>query len=277
MKKFITIKDKVKKGFTLIEVIIVISISGIIAGAIGVVLKGLVFSYDQTAKRAELADETSLLIKKIKQDVRMSLPNSVRTSQVGNKVFLELLSVSGGGKYRSQNNLAGTGDILDFTTNDSSFDVLSNTLIFTGNEKIVVANIGSTNYDSYAQDNMTDYIGALNTEVSNISIMAKKFPLESVNQNFYVVDKVISYICDKDTKTLKKYWNYVISSNQPTNILTPPLSTANSTLVAKNILDCSFVYSDGGNSRNGLVTIMIKLGNIAQNATLYGETYVPNI
>jgi MSHA biogenesis protein MshO len=270
-------KNKIKiKGFTMIELIIVISIAGIVATSIAMFLKSPVFSYDQTAKRAELADEAYLLIKKIKQDVRWSLPNSVRVSQVGNKYFLEMLTVSGGGKYRSQNNSAGTGDILDFTTTDTSFDILSPGLTFKGGEKIVVANMGSPSFDAYSNNNMTNYTGSTNIIVNKVTMSSIKFPLEAVNENFYVVDKVVSYVCDKDAKTLSKYWGYPISSSQPTNTTGVPLISGSSTLIAKNITDCSFLYDQGGNTRNGVVSIMFKLGNTAQTATLYGETYVPN-
>ncbi len=265
------------KGFTMVEMIIVIAITGILAAVAATLIKNPVIAYDETAKRAELADQAYLLVKKLKQDVRMSLPNSVRVSTVGNKVFLEMLTLSNGGKYRVQQTSSNSGDILDFTTTDTSFDLLSGTMTFSGGEKIVVANIGSPGYDAYSLDNMSDYKGTLNTAVSNIVINAKKFPLESPNESFYVVDKIVSYVCDKDSKTLTKYWGYSISGTQPNDINTAPLNSASSTLVADNISDCNFSYNQGVNSRNGIVTIWVKLKNKDQEATLYTDTYVKNI
>ena len=270
-------KTKKIKGFTMVEIIIVIGIAGIIAAALASFMRNPVMSYDQTMKRAELADEAYGIVKKIKQDVRMALPNSIRVSTVGDKIFLELLTVSNGGKYRSQNNTLGTGDLLNFTSADTSFDVLSHSMSFKGGEKIVVANVGALGFDAYSLNNMTNYTGAANTPVSNIQIASKLFPLESVNENFYVVDKSVSYVCDKTNKTLTKYWGYAISSSQPTNISAAPLSSSSSSLMAKNVIDCSFVYNEGINSRNGIVTLLVKLKNNAQEATLYTDTYVRNI
>lgn len=264
-------------GFTLVEIIIVISITSIIAVVVGAFIRNPVISYEDTAKRAELADQAYLLVKKIKQDVRMSLPSSVRTTTSGNKVYLEMLTLSNGGKYRTQPTITNTGDILDLTTEDNSFDVLSGLMSFTGGEKIVVANIGSPGFDAYSLDNMTDYVGDLNTPVGNIVINPKKFPLASPNEGFYVVDKVVSYVCDKDKKTLTKYWGYNLSPTQPNNDLAAPLVTGNSALVADNIDDCNFVYNQGANTRNGIVTIGVKLINKSQTATLYTDTYVKNI
>jgi MSHA biogenesis protein MshO len=265
------------KGFTMVEMIIVISITGIIAAGVASFISRPIEAYEQTAKRAELADQAYLLVKKLKQDVRMSLPNSVRVSTSGNKVFLESLTLSNGGKYRVQPTSSSTGDILDFTVADTSFDVLSGAMTFKGGERIVVANIGSPGYDAYSLDNMTNYNGILNTPVNNISITAKKFPLESPGENFYVVDKIVSYVCDKDSKTLTKYWGYSISGTQPTNTLAAPLSSASSALIADNIFDCNFAYNQGANSRNGIVTIWVKLKNKEQEATLFTDAYVKNI
>jgi MSHA biogenesis protein MshO len=268
---------KMANGFTMIEMIIVISITGIIAAVASSFIRRPIEAYEQTAKRAELADQAYLLVKKIKQDVRMSLPNSVRVSTSGNKIFLEVLTISNGGKYRVQQTSTNSGDILDFTIADSSFDVLSGSMTFNGGEKIVVANIGSPGFDAYSLDNMTNYVGLLNTAVSNIVITPKKFPLDSPNENFYVVNKVVSYVCDKDINTLTKYWGYAISGTQPTNTLSAPLSTASSALIADNIFDCNFAYNQGANSRNGIVSIWVKLKNKEQEATLFTDTYVKNI
>jgi len=270
------IKSK-KLGFTMVELVIVIAITGILASILAIFIRIPVIAYEDTYGRAELTDQASSIIKAIKKDIRMSLPNSIRVSTVGNKTYLELISVVAGGKYRSQNATGGTGNILDFTFADTSFDVLSGPMTFKGGEKIVVANIGSPGFDAYSSSNMTDYNGALNVPVNTINIVGKLFPLESPNENFYVVDKPITYMCDKDTKTVIKYWSYAINTTQPVNNLATPLLTSKSTLIANNVANCNFIYNQGENTRNGIVTIIVTVSNKAQEATLYGDTYVRNI
>lgn len=264
------------KGSTMIELVIVMAITGILAVGVAMFMRNPMKAYDQTMKRADLTDQAFLLIKKIKQDIRASLPNSVRTSVSGNQIFIEMLTISNGGKYRTQLDSTGSGDVLDFSTTDTSFDILSGAITFSGGEKIVVANVGSTGYDAYAGNNMSNYNGTVGTPVTNIVMASKKFPLAAVNENFYVVDKAVSYVCDKSAKTLTKYWGYTISATQPTNILVPPLSFGSSALLAKDVVDCSFIYSQGANTRNGVVSLMIKLQNAEQSGVLYGDTYVPN-
>lgn len=263
-------------GFSLVELVIVIAIVGILSGIIALVIRTPILAYEDTIKRAELADQGSSAIRMIKKDIKMSLPNSMRISNSEDKTYLEFLSIINGGKYRSQNTIDNNGNILDFNIADDSFDILSEAITFSGDEKIVVANIGTVAYDAYALDNMATYNGITNTPVKKIVINPKQFPLESINENFYVVKTPITYVCDKNSKQLIKYWNYEVSANQPVNTLISPLNSAKSTLVANNISNCNFVYSEGENSRNGIVTIIITLANESQKATLYGDTYVRN-
>lgn len=277
MNDIIRINNKrYNHGFTMIELIIVIAITAIIALAVAVFIKAPINAYDDSAQRAEVVDQAHTVIKRIKRDVQASLPNSVRITDTGTKVFLEMMTVSGGGKYRAQQTSTGMGDILDFTVADTSFDMLNSSYTFSGGEKIVVANIGSPGFDAYASDNMSNYNGAIGSTVSNIVINAKKFPLESPGEKFYIVDNVVTYVCDRTSKTMTKYWGYNPTASQPINDLAAPLSTALSGLLAKNLEDCRFTYNQGQNSRNAVVSIFVKLKKNQQVINLYGESYVPN-
>ena len=71
-----------KSGFTMIELIIVIALTGILAVAIAKLIRVPINAYDSQAKRAALADEAHTVIKKMKRDIQGSLPNSVRISTV---------------------------------------------------------------------------------------------------------------------------------------------------------------------------------------------------
>ncbi len=265
------------KGISIIEMVISIAIIGIIASFISLVILRPIESYNVTKLRSELTDQAYIITHKIKNDVRGSLPNSLRITNNGNKVFLEMLLISEGGRYRTQNNATLNGDILDFTINDNSFDILSHPITFNGGEKIVIANKGITNYNAYNNDNIADYAGTTGTPVSNISISPKKFPVQSEYQTFYIVNKVLTYVCDKDSKTITKYWGYNISSSQPNNTLASPLATSNKALLSNSVKDCSFIFNLGDNSRNGQLTSMIQLENNGQTITLYGDTNVPNL
>ena len=268
--------NKKINGFTLVELIIVIALTAILAVVVSKFIRAPINAYDNTAKRVVLVDEAHTIIKKIKRDTQASLPNSIRVSTVGTKVYLEMMLVDGGGKYRTQLSSTGTGNILDFTATDTSFDMLNTTYTFTGGEKISVNNLGIPGFDAYAGDTITNYTGATGAATSSISIAAKKFPLESMGDKFYIVSDVVTYVCDKTAKTMTRYRGYIPTVSQPTNDLAAPLSTASKGLLAQNLSDCRFVYNEGQNSRNGLLSIFISINKALESINLYGESYVPN-
>ena len=265
-----------KSGFTMIELIIVIALTGILTVVIAKFIRIPINSYDSQTKRSALVDEAHTIIKKMKRDIQGSLPNSVRITTVGAKTYIEMMLVDAGGKYRTQLTNTGTGDILDFTAADTSFDMLSGTYTFAGGEKIVVGNLGVPSYDAYAGDNISNYIGPTGSALSNIQIAAKKYPLEAVGDKFYIVNDIVTYVCDKTAKTMTRYKGYSTTSAQPINDLVAPLSTASKGLVAKNLNDCRFTYNQGQNSRNGILSMFISVNKGSESINLYGDSYVPN-
>src|SRR3954463_8106182 len=122
-------------GFTLTEAVMVIVITGILAGMVAVFIQKPVQGFFDTARRAALVDAADTVLRRLSRDVREALPNSVRVS---GGTALEFLHVRSAGRYREQ----GPGDILDFTTNDTSFGVLGPAVSVQSGDSIVVYNLG---------------------------------------------------------------------------------------------------------------------------------------
>src|SRR5690349_19041624 len=75
-------------GVTLIEMIVVILITGIIGSMVVVFMRRPVDGYLDTARRAELSDIADTALRRISRDLRRALPNSVRVTSVGNATYL---------------------------------------------------------------------------------------------------------------------------------------------------------------------------------------------
>ena len=129
-------------GFTLVELIMVIVITGIIAGMIAVYVANPVTAYVDTARRAELTENADSTVRRIARDLRTALPNSVRVSAVGGVTYLEFIPTVGGGRYRQYPTAAGAGDSLDFSIADSAFDVLGPVPVYAVGDSIAIFNLG---------------------------------------------------------------------------------------------------------------------------------------
>ena len=71
-------RRKTQRGFTLVEMIVVIVITGIIAGVVAIFLRAPVQGYVDSARRAEMTDIADTALRRIGRDLRTAVPNSVR-------------------------------------------------------------------------------------------------------------------------------------------------------------------------------------------------------
>ena len=133
------------RGFTLVEAIIVIVLTGILASAVAVFLRAPVQAYLDVARRAELTDIADTALRRIGRDLRLALPNSIRVT-AGNTA-IEFIPIKSAGRYRE----AGPGDVLDFSSStDPSFDIIGPGVDVASGDHIVVYNLGITGSDTYA-------------------------------------------------------------------------------------------------------------------------------
>src|SRR3989454_1114891 len=143
-----------ERGVTLIEMVIVISITAIIAGAVSVFISRPVEGYADAARRAEMSDIADTALRRMTRDVRTALANSIRMTEfpaASGVLYLEYLQSSGGGRYRAE----VPGDFLDFTVPDATFDVIGAMPTFLGGESIVIYNLASSGAtaNAYVGDN----------------------------------------------------------------------------------------------------------------------------
>lgn len=262
------------KGFTLIEMVMVISITGIIGGMVMVFMRAPVQGYTDSVRRAELTDIADTAMRRMTRDFRQALPNSLRVSGAcsGNSAcFVEFLLVSGGGRYRS----AGPGDVLDFSVADNSFEVIGPVTNFASGDSIVIYNLGIAGADAYANDNRANYVGLTG---SRVSISPKQFPFESPGNRFQVVSTPVTYLCDPAAGTLRRYWGYTIQGAQPNVAAAAPLSTAANALLATNVSSCAFTYDTSvAIQRAGLLTLQLTVTESNESVNLYNAVHVSNI
>src|SRR5207253_1762374 len=271
-----------ERGVTLIEMVIVIAITAIIAGAVSVFISRPVEGYADAARRAEMSDIADTALRRMTRDLRTALANSIRITCVpsgcaaGSVYYLEYLQSSGGGRYRTEKDSGGAGLPLDFTAPAASFDVIGTMPTFAGGESIVIYNLAAsgTTANAYVGDNRGAYLS--NTPSTITLSPAKQFPFSSPGKRFNVVQYAVTYACNQATGQLRRYWGYGIVDPQPT----PPAGGSNA-LLATNIAalnGCSFTYvASGAAQRMGVVMLSLKIQQGLESIKLFQQVHVTNV
>lgn len=261
------------RGITLVEMVVTIAITGIVAAMVAAFIRLPVLGYVDTVRRVALTDEADTALRRMVRDIRMALPNSIRVSADG--YYLEYLQTSGGGRYREQPDATGAGDTLDFSVSDQHFDVIGPLPAFSGSEAIVVYNLFadaalSMEANAYVGDNRAAYVSSAG---STITIAGTKFPFESAARRFQVVQYPVTYACNPVTHELRRYWAYAIAQNQPT-----PPSTTNNALLASHVSACRFSYQANAIAqRNGVVSLDLTLEQEGDQVRLFQQVHVSNV
>jgi MSHA biogenesis protein MshO len=268
------------KGFTLIEMIMVIVITGIVAAMVAVFIRRPIDAYVDQARRAELTDAADTALRRIARDVQQALPNSVRVDASSN--YLEFLPLSAAGRYRAVQSSTGTGDFLDFSSAiDASFDVLGPAVTLINGDQLVVYNLGLTGADAYAGSDRRA-ITTFGAAVTNIgyAVAGSQFPYASPGNRFHVVNTPVTYVCAPVAGgggTLRRYSGYAIQASQPVNVGAVPLTSAPTNgQLAGNVATCSFSYTAAASQRNGLLTMQLTLTSGGESIALLHQIHVDN-
>jgi len=270
--------DKRQSGFTLVEMIIVIVITGIIAGIVAVFIKAPIQGYVDSARRAELTDIADTAIRRMARDVRTAVPNSVRIAGCGAIPCVEFLPTKDGGRYRADT--GGTNNVLNFGVADGSFEIIGAAINLTQNVDYIV--VGSTQsdgvppYDTTVAGVLRQYTGASGLQTT-VTFTNTALPIwaELPSQRFDVVDgtqKAVTYRCESlgtvggnGTGQLVRYWNYGFTHTLG----------ATKAILADKVSDCMIDY-DVPNQRFGLVAVRLTLTSGGESVSLYNEIHVNN-
>lgn len=273
-----TMMPKPAKGFTLIEAVLVIVITGVLAAVVAVFIKKPIDAYFDSARRAELSDITDTAARRMARDINGALPNSVR--QNGN--FLEFVPIKAAGRYRADAGLAGTEDFLNFESGtDAAFEVLGPTVNIASGDSIVIYNQGypgtSDVYDvSPLTNRRLASVFGTGLSVVNFTATGTPLPFKSPGSRFQIVSTPVTYECaanaaDPANGFVYRHSNYPIQVSQPSTF-----AGATSAILAGDVASCSIAYAPAVLQRNGLVSIFLVLSKGGETVSLQHQVNVNN-
>ncbi|HEU0188727.1 MAG TPA: prepilin-type N-terminal cleavage/methylation domain-containing protein [Gallionella sp.] len=294
------------KGFTLVEMVMVIVITGIIGGMVAVFLKAPVQQYMDVARRADMTDIADTALRRIGRDLRLALPNSVRVTNSGGTVYLEYLETIAGGRYNTATTpadclnsgnctaLTTTGNLVTGAAGTASTALANGGTITLNTSRVVVYNQYNNSANDCSNLNPSVYCAAAsggapvitgvvnsaaNSNEDQISFAAHTFlPAGgSPYKRFMVISQPVTYTCTPGG-VLTRYWGYAIQPAQPTALAT--LTSANpGAVLATNVgATCNFTYDASVVAqRSGLVSVNLAITSGGETVTLYSATHVSNM
>jgi len=267
-------------GFTLIEALMVIVITGILAAVVAVFIRAPVEGYFDSVRRAELTDTADVALRRLTRDVRLALPNSLRVTAAGGIHYIEFIMTSAGGRYRDPTDGSTGGDFLSFSSaTDLTFDVHGPMPAMAAGDFIVVYNLGPGHApaDAYTGGNRATIAGVAGNTVTLTSnpFATQAPPLSSPSGRFQVVPattRAVSYLCPSATAgTLTRRWNYGFSAAQPTTF-----AGGSQALLAQAGVTCAVAYAPSASGRSGLLEVQLTLASGGETVTLSQQIHVDN-
>jgi len=282
-----------QRGFTLVELIIVIVLMGVIGGMVSVFMKGPIDAYVASGRRAALTDVADTVVRRMARDIRKALPNSINTS--GDNLCVEFIPTKTGGRYRADDTAAALGFGLPA---DTSFNMLGSNTAFAGQptptdqqvadqDVVVVYNLGITGADAYANNNTAVVNGAPTVAVASpaetaVNITSSQpagsptFPLASGSNRFHVVpagEKVVAYVCSNNN--VYRLTSTTLAHLCPTTVTSTSPDVSAAPLLARRA-SCDFNYGGSDLQRNALLSMRLQLTESDETVSLQHEVHVSN-
>ena len=292
-----------ESGFTLIEAIVAMVITGIIAGIVSVFMVQPIQGYLDTARRAGMTDTADTALRRMAYDLRLAVPNSIRVAlapAAAMNRFVEFIPTLDGGRYRAQRDgtacpvapatahtdpIYNTDDCVFVPPNvddNNRFDVLGPPVAGGNSDFVVIYNTGQSGLDAYQSGQNRRTITAAGSKVSFTPTAALFPPFESPYQRFQIVPKAgpVSYGCvDVGAAAgfgrfeLRRFTSYRTGSDdwsaQPTAV------AGSSAVLASDLSDCSFDYQPLS-AANALLILRLALTRENETVSLIHEIHIDN-
>lgn len=252
------------RGFTLIELIMVIVLVGIIATVIGPIVGNQFQAYSQSSARAEQVENLQGVMQRILLDVGRAVPNSVEVSN--GEQTLTFLVLSPADQGRQPFGIYGsTGlddvyelNVLDCLPNNQGHFVVLGPL---DGDDTLDYYVEARTDNSYDQGPVTAFVSSANVNAQNCAgtnpqtvltlPRAHTFPVSSPSQRLYLTTGRVEYRCVGNTLQRVVDTPYAVISG------TVPTQTAR--LLSNNVSACRFSLDGGSLSVTPTLTLALAL------------------
>jgi len=274
-----------QKGFTLVEIVIVISIMGIIGGLSAMVIGRSLDAYAALERRENLQTSVRLAVERISRELRHALPQSICVSDGASCVSnsqnrFYFVPVEAMGRYQDRAGVYTSPPPIQrdrlpvMPLSKNRFDVLST------NSANRLSNVTSNDWAVvYSQNNTDIYSGSNNVRQQINAVVQKDIQNDGDNTND--IDQIqfpgnVSfanhspsrrfYVVDNNNQVTLFYLSGTNLYRDTTSFSNPGTPSGNQRLLMQNVQSCTFTYTPGSQQRAGLLRIDISVSK--QNETI---------
>jgi MSHA biogenesis protein MshO len=293
---------RAQRGFTLVEAIVAIVVTSIIAGTMVLFINRPVRNYIDSAGRAEMSDVADLALRRMAREIRAALPNSARVTTSGGALYLEFIPTIGGGRYLSLEDGTQSGSALSFTdANALAFSVVGPMPTAARQDFLAIYNLGAgfQDADAYAGSNLAQITAQPANQTINfasvqaadlgggntVSATANPFaapalanparpPNLSPDRRFQVVGKPVIFRCAGNAGATGTLTRSIAPTFSPVQS-TPGASVG--VLLANNVVACDVSIDTNANRQTGLVGLTLSLGRQAPDGGIETVTLTHQI
>jgi MSHA biogenesis protein MshO len=277
-----------QRGFTLVELIVVMVIVGVIAGVLVLQIRPAMQSYLAIRQRANLTNQADAALRRIIAEVHAAVPNSLRYTATAQGQCIEFVPTKDGGRFRTDiDTTSGKGNPLVPGAATLKFDVLTDLdLADVQKDYIVVGNVNRDDaYDS-TKVGIINKIDTADAAVATKTITlttATTFPAGYEGGRFVVVpsnERAVTYTCTKagtDSAGTGTGTIYRVTGYTPGTAPWPTCPTGPAILVTK-VSDCNILYNEneGATQQSGYLQLRLGLADGGEAATLTMGAHVEN-
>lgn len=266
------IRRRATRGFTLIEIVVAITISAIVMVFVSMFIAAPLGAYDAQSRRAALVAGPTDAWPRMEADLRTALPNSVRARRNGAFVVLEMLPVVDVARYMTvpgaSFTVAGTapgtiggvfrGITLPFDSGTAGAPYYLS--VNAGVDPYTTASVMTTSATTIRiTANATAGEGTMT--LTPVPVLTPASPRHRV----FLLRGPVTYLCDETQGTLRRYANYALAANQANWDSPADFSNAGiaSTLVARALTTCNFAVSAANATTSQ--TVAVQLNSTASN------------
>jgi MSHA biogenesis protein MshO len=266
-------RRRAQSGFTLVELVVTITISAIVMVFVSMFIAAPLSAYEAQSRRAALVAAPSDAWPRMEADLRTALPNSVRARRNGAFVVLEMLPVRDVARYMT---VPGPSFVAAGTSAPLGAVFRNIPMPFNSSLEPVPYYLSvNAGVDPYTTPSV------LTTAATTIGIVANPTPGEaqvtltpapapalvaaSPRRRVFLVSGPVTYLCDEGQGTLSRYQNYPLAAGQtawdsPTEFSNAGVATE---LIARGLTTCNFAVSPINATTSQ--TVAVRLNSTATN------------